>query len=192
MARRIFLHLYLMRVPILMLLVLGWLFPSALQTPMLHGLADLEFNQVAFVTFAAFLLLCCAVSCCFLVLLYGSERADGLRQPPPEIALAAEMPLRLPLSSWMVAVLYLGGGLLFFRFLLRVQQTMTAAHLHPEGMALRFWIQAGLGTLLGTLFIVAILYSTSSSPIREALRRLKYSLFRSPICSAKRAGLRAI
>ncbi|HXJ10924.1 MAG TPA: patatin-like phospholipase family protein [Candidatus Limnocylindrales bacterium] len=156
MARRIFLHLYLMRVPILMLLVLGWLFPSALQTPMLHGLADLEFNQVAFVTFAAFLLLCCAVSCCFLVLLYGSERADGLRQPPPEIALAAEMPLRLPLSSWMVAVLYLGGGLLFFRFLLRVQQTMTAAHLHPEGMALRFWIQAGLGTLLGTLFIVAI------------------------------------
>jgi len=156
MARRIFLHLYLMRVPILMLLVLGWLFPNLLQTPMLHGLADLEFNQVAFVTFAAFLLLSGAVSCCFLVLLYGSERADGLRQPPPEISLAAEMPIRLPLSTWIVALLYLGGGFLFLRFLLRVQQTMIAAHLHPAGMALRFWIQAGLGTLLGTLFIVAI------------------------------------
>lgn len=156
MARRIFLHLYMMRVPLLMLLVLGWLFPAALQTPMLHGLADLALNQVAFVAFAAFLLLSGAVTCCFLVLLYGSERADGLRQPPPEIALAAEMPLRLPLSNWVVAVLYLGGGFLFFRFLLRVQQTMTAAHLHPAGMALRFWIQAGLGTLLGTLFIVAI------------------------------------
>ena len=156
MARRIFLHLYLMRVPLLMLLVLGWLFPAALQTPMLHGLADLEFNQVAFVAFAAFLLLSGAVTCCFLVLLYGSERADGLRQPTPEIALAAGMPVRLPLSNWVVAVLYLGGGFLFFRFLLRVQQTMTAAHLYPEGMALRFWIQAGLGILLGTLFIVVI------------------------------------
>ncbi len=156
MARRIFLHLYLMRVPILMLLVLGLFFPYALETPMLHGLADLEFNQVAFVTFAAFLLLSGAVSCCFLVLLYGGDRVDGLRQPLPAIAEAAEMPLRLPLSNWTVALLYIGGGFLFLRFLLRVEQTMVAAHLKPAGIALQFWIQAGLGTLLGTLFIVAI------------------------------------
>ncbi|HKM68163.1 MAG TPA: patatin-like phospholipase family protein [Candidatus Acidoferrum sp.] len=156
MARRIFLHLYLMRVPILMLLLLGLLFPYALQTPMLHGLADLEFNQVAFVAFAAFLLLSVAVSCCFLVLLYGSERADGKREPAPPIEEAAEMPIRLPLSNWTVALLYIGGGILFLRFLLHVEQTMVAAHLNPAGIALHFWIQAGLGTLLGTLFIVAI------------------------------------
>ena len=156
MARRIFLHLYLMRVPILMLLILGWLFPRTLQSPMLRGLADLESNQVALVAFAAFLLVSAAISCCFLVLLYGSERVDGRRQPPSEIAQPAEMPLRLPLSGWIVAFLYLGGGYLYLHFLLRVEQTMVAAHLQPGGIALQFWTRAGLGTLIATLFIVAV------------------------------------
>ena len=63
MARRIFLHLYLMRVPILLLLTMGWLLPDALDSPMLHGLADLEPNQVGGVAFAAFLLLSAAITC---------------------------------------------------------------------------------------------------------------------------------
>jgi len=72
-----------MRVPILVLLALGWLLPAALNSPMLHGLADLEPNQVLGVAFAAFLLFSAAITCSFLVLLYGSQRADGQRKPPP-------------------------------------------------------------------------------------------------------------
>lgn len=156
MARRIFLHLYLMRVPILVLLALGWLLPNALKSPMLHGLADLEPNQVGGVAFAAFLLLSAAVTCCFLVLLYGSQRADGQRKPLQPAAEFAEMPHRLPLSGWTVALIYLGGGLLFVRFLYDVEQTMIHAHLDPAGLGAQFWVQAALGVVFASLSILAV------------------------------------
>jgi predicted acylesterase/phospholipase RssA len=154
MARRIFLHLYLMRVPILMLLVLGVLLPCTLTSPLFHALADLEDNQVWLVAFAATLLLSSAITCCFLVLLYGSERADGKREPaPPDVHFAA-MPHRLPLAGWIVGLLYIGGSALYLSFLYRVEQTMAGARLNTTGLASSFWLQAGLGTLYGSLLIV--------------------------------------
>ena len=156
MPRRVFLHLYMMRVPLLLLFVLGWLLPKALGSPMLRGLADLQTGQVCVVAFAAFLLLSVALSCSFLVLLYGSQRADGKREPLPPGAQIAVMPQRLPLSKWIVATLYLGGGFLFVRFLFRVQQIMTEAHLQPAGLAREFWLQAAYGTLIGAGFMIVI------------------------------------
>ena len=154
MARRIFLHLYMMRVPVVILLVLGWLLPSGLQSPMLHGLADLETNQVLWVAFAAFLLLSAALTCSFLVLLYGDERVDGKRESSTAADPSAQTPSRI--SNWIVVLLYLGGAFLYFRFLLCVEQIMIEAHLHPAGLALQFWLRAGLGALFATLFIVAV------------------------------------
>jgi len=155
MARRVFLHLYLMRVPLLMLLLMGWVLPNALASPMLRSLADLQPNQVWVVAFAAFLLLSAALTCCFLVLLYGSQRADGKREPLPAEARVAAMPQRMPLSKWIVALLYIGGSALFVRFLLRVEQSMEAANIDP-GKVDGFWLHAAWGTLLGTLFIVVL------------------------------------
>ena len=154
MARRLFLHLYLMRVPILVLLALGWLLPNALNSPMLHGLADLEPNQVLGVAFAAFLLFSAAMTCSFLVLLYGSLRADGQRKPPS--ADFAETPDRLPFSVWTVALIYAGGAFLFLRFLYSVERAMIGAHLNPAGLAVRFWVQAGLGVLIAGICIVVV------------------------------------
>jgi hypothetical protein len=155
MARRIFLHLYLMRFPILILLVLGWLLPKALGSPMFHGFADLYPTQVALVAFSAFLLVSAAITCSFLVLLYGSQRADGKRLPPPPGAHPADMPRRMPLSGWIVGLLYLAGTLLLLRFLFSVKQTMVEAHLHPEGLAVQFWEQTAIGIFAGLVFIVA-------------------------------------
>jgi len=156
MARRISLHLYLMRVPILMLLLMGWFLPNALKSPMLHGLADLQTSQVRAVAFAASLLLSVALTCSFLVLLYGSQRADGKREPLPPAAQIAALPQRLPLSPWIIALLYVGGSALFARFLFRVEQVMAEARLQPAGLAREFWLQAACGTLLAILFIVLI------------------------------------
>jgi Patatin-like phospholipase len=155
MARRIFLHLYLMRFPILILLVFGWLLPEALSSPMFHGFADLYPTQVALVAFSAFLLVSAAITCCFLVLLYGSQRADGNRLPPPPGAHPADMPQRMPLSGWIVGLLYLAGAILLLRFLLAVKQTMVEAHLHPEGLAVQFWQESAIGVFCGFVFIVA-------------------------------------
>ncbi len=155
MARRIFLHLYLMRFPILILLALGWLLPKALGSPMFHGFADLYPTQVALVAFSAFLLVSAAITCSFLVLLYGSQRADGKRLPPPPGAHPADMPQRMPLSGWIVGLLYLAGTFLLLRFLCSVKQTMLEAHLHPEGLAVQFWEQAAIGIFGGLVFIVA-------------------------------------
>ncbi len=154
MARRIFLHLYLMRFPILILLAFGWLLPLALSSPMFHGFADLYPTQVALVAFSAFLLVSAAITCCFLVLLYGSQRADGNRLPPPPGAHPADMPQRMPLSGWIVGLLYLAGAILLLRFLLAVKQTMVEAHLHPEGLAVQFWAQSAIGVFCGFVFIV--------------------------------------
>ena len=155
MARRIFLHLYLMRFPILILLALGWLLPLALSSPMFHGFADLYPTQIAMVAFSAFLLISAAITCSFLVLLYGSQRADGKRLPPPPGAHPADMPQRMPVSGWVVGLLYLAGTFLLLRFLFSVKQTMVEAHLHPEGLALQFWEQAAIGVLCGLVFIIA-------------------------------------
>jgi predicted acylesterase/phospholipase RssA len=155
-ARRFFLHLYMLRIPILILLMLGIVLPSAFGSPMLHGLADLEPNQVLLVSLGAFLLLSTAMTCAFLVLLYGSERADGKRLPMVASLAAVSLPQRLPLSGWIVGTLYVAGNFLYLRFLYAVLQTMKAAHPDPDGVSVSFFIRAALGALLGTAVIIAI------------------------------------
>lgn len=139
-----------------MLLALGGLFPTALRSPMLHGLADLETNQVAPVAFAAFLLLSAALTCCFLVLLYGAARVEGKRQPPPPGGRPMDLPDRLPLSNWTVSLLYVGAVLLFARFLFSLEEIMLEAHIHTEGLAMEFWLRTAVGIALGALFMIIV------------------------------------
>jgi hypothetical protein len=75
--RRFFLLLYMMRVPVLILLLLGVGLPVGFSTSMLHGLADIQPRQVFSISFSAVLLVSAAITCAFLVLLYGEQRADG-------------------------------------------------------------------------------------------------------------------
>ncbi len=158
MARRIFLHLYMMRVPLLLLITLGFGLPPAFHSAMLHGLADLQDNQIAVLTLSAFLLLCATMSCCFLVLLYGAARADGKREPPAPGASLVALPLRLPLSGWIVGSLYIFGGWCLLRFLFAVERTLVSARSFTSGLSLHFWEQAGLGILVGTLLILAVFF----------------------------------
>jgi Patatin-like phospholipase len=158
MARIFFLHIYLMRVPLAILLILGLLFPAVLGSSMLHGLADLTTNQIWSVSFGAFLLFSAAVTCCFLVLLYGSERADGQRAPAPEENQAFALPTRLPRAGWCLGLVYLGGLFLYLRFLWRVQQVMAAGHLVQTGLAATFWMQAAIGFALGIACVVLVFF----------------------------------
>jgi len=105
---------------------------------MLHGLADLEFNQSRFRDLSPLL---ASLRCCQLLFPGSSLWQRARRWPAPAFSRLRQRcrtAIRLPLSSWTVAALYFGGGFLFVSFLLRVQQTMASAHLHPAGMALRF------------------------------------------------------
>jgi hypothetical protein len=156
MARRVFLHLYMMRVPLIILFVLGFGLPLAFRSPMLRGLADLTNNQIALLAFGAFLLLSAAMTCCFLVLLYGTARADGKREPAAAAAVIAEMPKRWPLSGYAVGLMYVLGGWCLLRFLMSVEQTMVAARINTNGLAVYFGERAGLGIFLGTLVIIVV------------------------------------
>lgn len=110
MARRFFLHLYMLRVPFLTLVVLGLALPETFASTLFRGLADLEFNQILVVSLGAFLLVSAAMTCAFLVLMYGTERADGIWPPmetnfgsgSPAIDLSdASVPRQnLALSGW--------------------------------------------------------------------------------------------
>ena len=100
---------------------------------MFHGFADLYPTQVALVAFSAFLLVSAAITCCFLVLLYGSQRADGNRLPPLPGAHPADMPQRMPLSGWIVGLLYLAGAILLLRFLLRCETNHGGSASPPGG-----------------------------------------------------------
>jgi hypothetical protein len=82
MARRIFTHIYMLRFPLLVLIFLGVILPLTLRTSMFRGFADLEMNQIVPVSLGVFLLLSSAMTCSFLVLLYGTDRADGTRRQP--------------------------------------------------------------------------------------------------------------
>src|SRR5258708_12604816 len=81
--RKRFLLLYMMRVPLTFLTILGFGLPWAFQTAMLHGIADLELVQVGAASFLSFLYVISAISCCFLIFLYGEERADGWENLAP-------------------------------------------------------------------------------------------------------------
>src|SRR5271155_6096386 len=116
--RRRFLLLYMMRVPLLFLFVLGFGMPWAFGTSMFHGVADLALPQVLMAAFLASLLVSTAITSCFLILLYGQERADGwIVQPAPQDRV----------SLWGVGVLYLYGGICYIVFLYSIRCFMTHA-----------------------------------------------------------------
>src|SRR5271156_2204584 len=116
--RRPFLLLYMMRVPLLFLFVLGVGLPWAFGTSMFHGVADLTLSQVLTAAFLASLLVSIAITSCYLILLYGQERADGwIVQPTPQDRV----------SLWGVAFLYLYGGICWILFLVSICSFMSKA-----------------------------------------------------------------
>jgi len=136
----------MMRVPLVFLTVLGFGLPWAFQSAMFHGVADLELLQVGEVSFLAFLYVSGAISCCYLVLLYGEERADGwenLAAPQDRV------------TTQSVALLYLFGGICYVRFLWSVGQFMaTAGRVESDLVAgYLLWSLAGFLAGIGAVMI---------------------------------------
>jgi hypothetical protein len=143
--RRRFLLLYMMRVPLTFLTVLGFGLPWAFQSAMFHGIADLELIQVGAASYLAFLYVSAAISCCFLMLLYGEERADGWGNlAPPQDRV----------TTLSVALLYLYGGICYVRFLLSIGQFMTTAGRVEGNLPGRFLLFSVIGLLAGFLAVM--------------------------------------
>jgi hypothetical protein len=143
--RRRFLLLYMMRVPLLFLTVLGFGLPWAFGTSMFHGVADLALPQVLTASFLSSLLVSTAITSCFLILLYGQERADGwIVQPEPQNRV----------SLWGVAFLYLYGGICYVVFLYSICRFMGEAGRVTAGLYRGFFSYAFCGWLLGLLVVM--------------------------------------
>src|SRR5215471_11825125 len=110
-GRSFFLLLYMMRVPLLSLAVIGIALPLGFHTSMLHGVADLGLRQVFSVALLASILVSSTMTGSFLILLYGQERADGWadRGKPED-----------RVKKWVVALLYGMGGVFYVVFLVSV------------------------------------------------------------------------
>lgn len=145
-VRRFWLLVYMMRVPLITLVVLGAALPLAFWTPMFHGVADIEPLQVSDVSLLAFLLLSEALSCGYLVLLYGEERADGWqKRPSPNERIA----------TWEVVALYAVAAVGYAVFLGAVRARMVLAN--PDHVTLpRFLILAAVGFGLGIFCVMGV------------------------------------
>jgi hypothetical protein len=143
--RRRFLLLYMMRIPLLFLTVLGLGLPWAFGTSMFHGVADLALPQVFTAAFLASLPVSTAITSCFLILLYGQERADGwIVQPAPQDRV----------SLWGVAFLYLYGGIGYLVFLFSIYPFMGEAGRVLTGLPGGFLFYSFCGLLLGLLVVM--------------------------------------
>src|SRR5271155_2796984 len=143
--RRRFLLLYMMRVPLLFLTVLGFGLPWAFGTSMFHGVADLALPQVLTAACLASLLVSTAITSSFMILLYGQERADGwIPQPAPQDRV----------SLWGVAFLYLYGGMCYVLFLFSIWRFMGTAGRVIGGLAGGFVFYSLSGLLLGLLVMM--------------------------------------
>jgi hypothetical protein len=143
--RRRFLLFYMMRVPLTFLTILGFGLPWAFQTAMLHGIADLELIQVGAASYLAFLYISAAISSCFMVLLYGEERADGWGSlPAPQDRV----------TTFSVALLYLYGGICYVRFLVSIGQFMATAGRVVENLLRGFLLWSMAGLLAGILAVM--------------------------------------
>ena len=144
--RRRFLLLYMMRVPLTFLTVLGFGLPWAFQTTMFHGIADLDLLQVGLASFLAFLYISAAISGCYMILLYGEERADGWGNlPAPQDRV----------SSLSVASLYFYGGICYARFLVSIGQFMTTAGRVEGNLLGGFLFYSAIGLIAGFLAVMA-------------------------------------
>ena len=146
MVRKFFLLSYMVRVPFLTLVALGFVLPETFGSKLFRGLADLEFNQILVVSWGAFMLFSSAMTCAFLVLFYGTDRADDL--PPQDSHLAA----------WPVALMYVVGGGAYLNFLFRVYESMKDLHVNPEGLASIFWLNSLLGAMLGAAVVITAFF----------------------------------
>jgi hypothetical protein len=145
--RRRFLLLYMMRVPLIFLTLLGIGLPLAFQTPMFHGVADLTLLQVLKAACLASLLVSVAITSSFMILLYGQERADGwIVQPAPQDRV----------SLWGVAFLYLYGGVCCLLFLVSICRFMGSAGRVTTGLYGGFLLYSVCGLLVGLL--IAMLF----------------------------------
>ena len=143
--RRRFLLLYLMRVPLTFLTVLGFGLPWAFQSAMFHGIADLDLVQVGAASFLAFLYISGAISGCFMMLLYGEERADGWANvPAPQDRV----------TSLSVALLYFYGGICYARFLISIGQFMGEAGRVEKNLLGGFLFYSMTGLLAGFLAVM--------------------------------------
>jgi hypothetical protein len=146
--RRRFLLLYMMRVPLIFMAILGFLMPWGFTASMFHGVADLIERQYVEAAFLAFILISSAISMCFLVLLYGEERADGwAARPKPEERIA----------RWTVVALYVYGMLCYVLFLFSVCSFMSTAGRVMDTGVLSFLEYSSLG-FLGGVVITAIFF----------------------------------
>jgi len=143
--RKRFLLLYMMRVPLTFLTVLGFGLPWAFQSAMFHGIADLDLFQVDAASFLAFLYVSLAISGCFMMLLYGEERADGwanLAAPQDRV------------STVSVALLYLYGGICYARFVVSIGQFMATAGRVEGNLLGGFLIHSVTGLIAGFLAVM--------------------------------------
>ncbi|HWY05633.1 MAG TPA: patatin-like phospholipase family protein [Candidatus Acidoferrales bacterium] len=143
--RRRFLLLYMMRVPLTFLTVLGFGLPWAFQSAMFHGIADLDLVKVGAASFLASLYISAAISGCFMMLLYGEERADGWANlPAPQDRV----------SSLSVALLYFYGGICYARFLISIGQFMGEAGRVEQNLLGGFLFYSATGLLAGFLAVM--------------------------------------
>ena len=143
--RKRFLLLYMMRVPLTFLTMLGVGLPWAFQSTMFHGIADLELIQVGTASFLGFLYVSTAISSSYMILLYGEERADGWRNlPAPQDRV----------STVSVTLLYLYGGICYVRFLVSIGQFMTSAGRVEGNLSGRFLFWSVAGLLAGILTVM--------------------------------------
>ena len=143
--RKHFLLLYMMRVPLLFVTILGFGLPWAFQTSMFHGIADLTLYQVGEAALLAFLLVSSAMTGCFLVLLYGQERADGwITQPAPQDRV----------SLWSIGLLYVYGGICYVLFLVSIGKFMSEAGRVEDNLAARIFLYSLAGLFVGLLVVL--------------------------------------
>jgi hypothetical protein len=151
MPRRFFLLLYMMRVPLFHFAILGVGLPLAFRTSMLHGVADLTSRQLFSVSFLTFLLLSEAITCAFLVLVYGEERADGWQ---------ASNPTAPSVSTWQVVALYLGAVGCYISLFVALRRFMAqAVPGRPISMG-HFVVMAGGGLAIGCVVLLIVFLLT--------------------------------
>jgi hypothetical protein len=92
-----------------------------------------------------FLYVSAAISCCFLILLYGEERADGWGN------LAAPQGRVTTLS---VALLYLYGGVCYARFLISIGEFMSPAGRVESNLIAGFLLYSVTGLLAGVFAVM--------------------------------------
>jgi hypothetical protein len=114
---------------------------------MFRGVADLQSNQVIVAAFLAFLLLSEAITCAFLILLYGEERADGWQ---------AGTPADGRVSTPKVVLLYGVAGVCYVVLLDSLRRFMQEANPQTPISNARFVAFATAGLLGGTLIVLLI------------------------------------